>query len=276
MRIRISHSISYAYAEPARHITQILRLTPRDHDGQHVMSWRIEPTIDGRMRAGQDAYGNITHAFSADGPIQALTIEVRGLIETIDLAGVVRGAIERVPPEVFRRDTLLSAPDEAIRAFAEEATRSETVPLARMHALMEALHDEMACHETEDHLGVGAARAFATRAGIAQDVAHVFMACARHLGLPARYVSGYVADGADLRHADGAHAWAEVHVPGYGWIGFDSANGLCPIDTHARIACGLDYSDAAPVRGARQGGDGEALAVSVSAQQQAEHARANQ
>ena len=69
MRIRISHTISYAYAEPARHITQILRLTPRDHDGQHVMSWRIEPTVDGRLRAGQDAYGNIIHTFSADGPI---------------------------------------------------------------------------------------------------------------------------------------------------------------------------------------------------------------
>jgi transglutaminase-like putative cysteine protease len=265
MRIRISHSISYAYVEPARLITQILRLTPRDHDGQHVMSWRIEPTVDGRIRAGHDPYGNVTHTFSADGPISSLSIEVAGLIETTDLAGVVRGGVERVPPEVFRRDTLLSAPDEALRNFAVTATHAETTQLGRMHALMDALHDEMTCHETADRTGIGAAAAFAARAGIAQDLAHVFMACARQLGHPARYVSGYVARSDDLPHGNGAHAWAEAYLDDYGWIGFDCANGLCPIDTHIRVAAGLDFAEAAPVRGARQGGNGERLAVRVSA-----------
>lgn len=265
MRIRISHSISYAYAEPARHITQILRLTPRDHDGQHVMSWRIEPTIDGRIRLGQDAYGNVTHTFSADGPISHLSIEVNGLIETTDLAGVVRGGVERVPAEVFHRDTPLSAPDEALRAFAVEATRGAATPLARMHALMDGLHGEMTCLPTAERTGIGAAAAFAARAGIAQDLAHVFMACARHLGQPARYVSGYVAQSDALPRADGAHAWAEAYLDDYGWIGFDCANGLCPIDTHVRVAAGLDFADAAPVRGARKGGSDERLEVLVSA-----------
>lgn len=267
MRIRISHSISYAYAEPARQITQILRLTPRDHDGQHVMSWRIEPTIDGRIRTGQDPFGNLTHTFSADGPISGLAIQVSGLIETTDLAGVVRGGIERVPPEVFHRDTLLTTPDEALRGFAEEVATGSDSDLSKMHALMDTLHAEMTCHATEGRSGVGAAAAFVAREGIAQDVAHVFITCARHLGVPARYVSGYVAQTDALPHASGAHAWAEVHLDDYGWIGFDAANGLCPIDTHVRIAAGLDYADAAPVRGARKGGDGEALAVTVSARE---------
>jgi transglutaminase-like putative cysteine protease len=138
-----------------------------------------------------------------------------------------------------------------------------------MHALMDALHEEMTCQEPADRTGIGAAAAFAAREGIAQDLAHVFMACARHLGMPARYVSGYVAESPSLPHASGAHAWAEVHLDDYGWIGFDCANGLCPIDTHVRIASGLDYSDAAPVRGARKGGDGERLSVVVSARQAA-------
>lgn len=267
MRIRISHSIAYAYAEPARQITQILRLTPRDHDGQHVMSWRIEPTVDGRMRAGQDAYGNLTHTFSADGPISSLTIQVSGVIETTDLAGVVRGAHERVPAEVFHRDTLLTTPDEALRGFAQEATAGADSQLSRMHALMDALHAEMTCHPNGERTGLGASAAFKARAGIAQDIAHVFMTCARHLGLPARYVSGYVAESDVLPHANGAHAWAEAYLDDYGWIGFDSANGLCPIDTHIRVAAGLDFADAAPVRGARKGGDGENLAVLVSARQ---------
>ena len=275
MRIRISHSISYAYAEPARHITQVLRLTPRDHDGQHVMSWRIEPTVDGRLHAGQDPHGNIMHTFSADGPISSLAIQVSGLIETTDLAGVVRGGTERVPPQVFRRDTLLSAADEALRGFAQDTTRAAQTPLAKMHALMDTLHAEMTCLETADRVGIGAAKAFAERAGIAQDVAHVFMACARQLGMPARYVSGYVAESDGLPHANGAHAWAEAYLDDYGWIGFDSANGLCPIDTHVRIAAGLDFFEAAPVRGARKGGSGENLAVLVSATQAGER-HANQ
>ena len=101
------------------------------------------------------------------------------------------------------------------------------------------------------------------------------MACARHLGLPARYVSGYVAQSESLPHGNGAHAWAEVHLDEYGWIGFDCANGLCPIDTHVRVAIGLDYADAAPVRGSRQGGEGESLDVRVSARE-AEGRFANQ
>jgi len=265
MRIRISHSISYAYAEPARQITQILRLTPRDHDGQHVMSWRIEPNLDGRLRSGQDAHGNIVHSFYADGPISELTIRIDGVVETIDLAGVVRGGIERVPPEVYRRSTHLTEADEALRGFALEATSQADTQLSRMHALMDALHAEIACVEASGRTGIGAAAAFAAREGIAQDLAHIFMTCVRELDLPARYVSGYVAQSDTLRHANGAHAWAEVHLDDYGWIGFDCANGLCPIDTHVRVAVGLDYADAAPVRGARQGGEGENLAVLVSA-----------
>jgi transglutaminase-like putative cysteine protease len=240
MRIRISHSIAYAYAEPARHITQILRLTPRDHDGQHVMSWRIEPTVDGRLRAAQDAFGNIVHSFSADGPIAEMAIKVEGLIETSDLAGLLRGTAERVPVDVFLRDTLLTGPDEALRSFADDAAGEAGTPLSQMHALME---------------------------GIAQDIAHIFIACARHLGIPARYVSGYVAQSERLRHANGAHAWAEIHLDDYGWIGFDAANGLCPTDTHVRVATGLDFAGAAPVRGARAGGDGEALAIRISARE---------
>lgn len=265
MRIRIAHSIVYDYSEPARTITQILRLTPRDHDGQHVMSWRVVPTVDGRLRNGQDAYGNLTHTLSIDGPVTTMTIEVSGEIETTDLAGVVRGGVERVPPDVFRRDTILTAPDEALRNFAHESVRGSGSALSTMHALMGAVHEGLECLPTQSRTGIGAAAALKARAGIAQDIAHVFMACARHLGHPARYVSGYVARSDELAHGNGAHAWAEVFLDDYGWIGFDPANGLCPIDTHVRIAAGLDFFEAAPVRGARKGGSDEQLSVLVSA-----------
>jgi len=266
MRIRISHSIAYTYAEPVRQLRQVLRLTPRDHDGQHVMSWRIEPNIDGRLRAGQDPFGNIAHDFSADGPIESYAIAINGVVETVDLAGVVRGVVEKAPPDIFMRDTRLTQPDEALKTFALEAGGKGGSDLSRLHALMDAMHDAVACVPTGERTGIGASACLAAREGIPQDVAHLFMTCARVLGAPARYVSGYVAESETLAHADGAHAWAEAYLPDYGWIGFDCANGLCPIDTHVRVAAGLDYADAAPVRGARTGGSGESLLVEVRAQ----------
>lgn len=266
MRIRISHSIAYTYAEPVRQLRQVLRLTPRDHDGQHVMSWRIAPSIDGRLHAGQDPFGNIVHDFTAEGPIEGYIIEINGLVETIDLAGAVRGVVEKVPPDVFMRDTRLTQANEPLRALADKAANRDGGDLTRLHALMETIHRDLRCVPTDDHLGIGAAACAEAGEGIPQDVAHVFMTCARLLGVPARYVSGYVAASDTLPHADGAHAWAEAWLPDYGWLGFDAANGLCPIDTHVRVAAGLDYADAAPVRGARTGGHGESLLVEVSAQ----------
>lgn len=277
MRISISHAISYSYVEPARHITQILRLTPRDHDGQHVLSWRLEPTIDGRLRSSRDAYGNIVQSFSADGPITELSIHIDGEIETSDLAGVLRGNEERLSPEIFLRDTPLATADDALKEFARNATRNEATQLARMHALMETLHEEMTCVEANQRGGLGAALAFSTREGIAQDLAHVFMACARELGTPARYVSGYAVGRPEAPdYLAGAHAWAEAYLDDYGWIGFDAALGLCPTDGHVRVASGLDFSDAAPIRGARAGGDGETLSVVVSANEMAAARRGGQ
>ncbi|WP_332693801.1 transglutaminase family protein [Bosea sp. (in: a-proteobacteria)] len=266
MRIRISHSIAYAYAEPVRQLRQVLRLTPRDHDGQHVMSWRIEPNIDGRLRTGQDPFGNLVHDFSADGPIENYAIAINGMVETVDLAGVIRGVVEKVPPAVFMRDTRLAEPSAALREFADKAGSQGGSDLSRLHALMEAVHDHVDCVPTGERVGIGANACLEAREGIPQDVAHVFMTCARALGAPARYVSGYVAESETLPHAGGAHAWAEAYLPDYGWIGFDCANGLCPIDTHIRVAAGLDYADAAPVRGARTGGNGESLLIEVRAQ----------
>ena len=117
MRIRISHSIAYAYAEPARHITQILRLTPRDHDGQHVMSWRIEPNIDGRLRATQDPFGNIVHNFSADGPIEIRLREDGGhaVVEVADTGrGIPSTAVDLVWDELARADNARDVPGSGI------------------------------------------------------------------------------------------------------------------------------------------------------------------
>lgn len=266
MRIRIAHETVYSYAVPAHAVIQTLRLTPRNYEGQHILNWRIDVDQDARLDAHEDAFGNITHTFSCAGPIQTLTVRVDGLVETSDTAGVVRGAVERFPPGLYLRETALSAADPAIRSFAEARERPGD-RLSTLHALLDDLARDMTFDKDPTHASTTAAEAFALRRGVCQDFAHVFIAAARHLGIPARYVGGY------FLHADGTvdqeagHAWAEAHVPDLGWVGFDAANGLCPTEQHIRIACGLDYLNAAPIRGSRHGGEGEFLTVKVMVDQ---------
>ena len=161
--------------------------------------------------------GNILHCFTVDGPFNSLTTLVEGEVETFDTAGVVNGAIERFPPALFLRETALTATSADMREFAREATAGETSALDRLHALMNALHEAMTFDARATHVATPAERAFARREGVCQDFAHIFVACARTLEIPARYVSGY------LKRADGeaqtaGHAWAEAFVEGLGWV----------------------------------------------------------
>ena len=93
MRIRVVHETIYTYEQPARGLVQVLRLTPRDHDGQYVRGWRIDTTVDGRLTAREDGFGNVVHWFTPDEPADALTIRVTGEVDTDDTHGVVRGTV---------------------------------------------------------------------------------------------------------------------------------------------------------------------------------------
>ena len=105
--------------------------------------------------------------------------------------------------------------------------------------------------------------------GVCQDYAHIFIACARSGGVPARFVSGHFLRSDGRSSQEAGHAWAEAYVPGLGWVGFDAANCICTTDAHARVAIGLDYLGAAPVRGTRYGGGLETLTVAVKVDQAA-------
>src|ERR1700676_2625024 len=111
MRLRIAHSSVYRYDPPAAGVIQVLRLTPRNHEGQYVVRWRIDVSADARLTAHEDAFGNITHVFSADGPLSELRVEVDGEVETQNTEGLVRGAVERFPPSLFLRDTSMTQAD---------------------------------------------------------------------------------------------------------------------------------------------------------------------
>jgi len=265
MRIRIAHDTVYRYDEPVRGLTQILRLTPRDHDGQHVRRWRIEPSADGRLRPDEDSLGNILHVFSADSWVEELTIRVVGEVETSETHGIVRGAVERLPDAFYLRESPLATADEAIREFTADTAGDFTRdPLAGLHQLLAGLHREVTFDTAPTHAATTAVEAFALRRGVCQDLTHIFIAAARHLGVPARYVSGYFHRSDGVTEQEAGHAWAEAKVPGVGWIGFDAANGISAGEAHLRVAVGLDYLGAAPIRGSRYGGGSESLAVHIN------------
>ena len=102
------------------------------------------------------------------------------------------------------------------------------------------------------HTTTTATEAFALKRGVCQDLTHVFIAAARYLDIPARYVGGYFHRADGIVQQDAGHAWAEAYVPAIGWVAFDPASGICATDAHVRVAAGLDYLGAAPVRGARR------------------------
>src|ERR1700722_9654635 len=101
MRLRIRHELHHRYERPVKALIQNLRLTPRGHEGQHIVHWRIDLEASCRLRASQDAFGNIVHGFSMDGPLSELSIAAIGEVETFDTRGVVAGSVERFPPELY-------------------------------------------------------------------------------------------------------------------------------------------------------------------------------
>lgn len=271
MRICVAHETAYRYDPPCTGVIQTLRLTPRNHAGQYVVNWRIDVSADCRLEPQQDAFGNVIHAISVAGPLSELRLLAEGEVETQDTAGMVRGAVERFPPTLFLRETALTHADKAILVYAAQFPRpAASNTLATLHELLAQLHQDIAFDAQASSAAPSAADAFRAARGISQDLAHIFIAVARALGVPARYVAGYFrGEGALAENGNlsAGHAWAEAHVPNLGWVAFDPAAGVCATDQHVRVAIGLDYLGAAPVRAAHYGGAQEDVAVKLNVTQ---------
>lgn len=263
MRIRIDHATRYDYASPARFIIQSLRLTPSSNEGQQVRDWRLETDVDARLRRSEDAFGNIVHTLYTERSASALTIRVSGEVATADTGGMVRGIREKLAPQVFLRSTPMTAPDRGLSAFASKAAGKGGV-LDRAHSLMAAIRDRIVYDAGFYEAARPAAEAFARGHGVCQDHAQIFIACARRLGIPARYVSGHLCRTDGQVDQEASHAWAEAYIEDLGWVGFDAANGVCPDDAYVRVAVGLDALGAAPIRGTSYGGGAETLSVRLS------------
>jgi transglutaminase-like putative cysteine protease len=225
---------------------------------------------DARLRESRDGYGNVTHMLYVDKPTQQLSISLTGLVLTENQAGIVRGIASDLPPQVFLRETPLTRPGHHLCGFAADLNKSKAPPLDRLHQLNRLLHSSLKFDAQATSTETTAEQAFSAAHGVCQDFAHIFIALAREMGTPTRYVSGhlYRRDGAGLQEA--SHAWAEAYVEDLGWVAFDPTHGMSTDENYVRVACGLDYRDASPISGARLGGGEERLAVEVKVSGQSE------
>lgn len=225
-----------------------------------MLAWRIDVSVEGVLKPFTDAHGNLAHVFYADGAVSELVLHVSGEVITTDTTGIVSGTPEPLPKAIYLRTTPLTEADAAIRTLAKSCRDPD--PVAEAHRLMLAVHERVAFDPDVTHPSTDAATAFRLGRGVCQDLAQILIAAARHLGRPARYVSGHYAP-PDHPEQEAAHAWAELALPGLGWVAFDPTHGVCAGEAHVRVAVGFDSADAAPIRGARRGGGAETLQVSV-------------
>ncbi|MEZ5796599.1 MAG: transglutaminase family protein [Paracoccaceae bacterium] len=265
MRLTVNHVTTYRYDTPVRSVVQSHRLTPSAFDGQKVLDWEIRVTGGVPGASFRDGAGDRVQGWTVAGPVDEIVVTVAGTVETQDLSGLLRGHRETVPPDCYLRETEMTAADAALTALAGQVEAGDRLGLA--HALSQAISDAIAYRPGATHARTTAAEALAQGEGVCQDHAHALIACARVQGMPARYVSGYLCATGDGTPHEAAHAWAELFVPGLGWVGFDPANRCCPDARYIRLGSGFDARSAAPIRGIARGGASaapEALDVAVA------------
>jgi transglutaminase-like putative cysteine protease len=264
MKLQIEHETTFTYDAPVREGVGEARLRPRDEGEQRVLSFRLVLDPATPLDAIVDRFGNTIHCYSVLPPHRRLVVTATSVVATSG------DPLLRAPPPTLlqRRDFLSPSPyvplTAELLAFAREHAHEGDEVEATARALMAAIYTTCVYEPGTTDISTAADAVLAGRRGVCQDFAHLMLALCRSLGLPARYVSGYLADMEQPPDAVlASHAWAEVFLEGHGWLGLDPTHNRAIGPRYARVAIGRDYADAAPVRGVFKGGAKQKLAVRV-------------
>lgn len=263
MRIYVRHQTTYSYTNAIPYSIQEVRMWPIASANQHIIHWAIKGETFADLPFLEDGYGNRVHTHTVNRWHDRSLVLVEGEVETSDQDGVIDNGPETLPTGFYLRSTPYTQATPEIHDFARDAIQDNGHSLPdRLDRLMNAIRERVDYQVGVTFVNTTAEEALHQRAGVCQDHAHLFIACCRALNIPARYVSGYLFTGEELE-IEAAHAWAEAYDPDLGWIGFDVANRCRASILYVRVAIGLDYSYAAPIRGIWRGGGSEALDVRV-------------
>jgi transglutaminase-like putative cysteine protease len=287
MILHATHTTTYTYSEAVSLCNSEVFLTPRATRIQKVLDHTlvIHPATDCRV-PGRDYFGNEVTYFSIDEPHQQLSITANSVVEMGDSEPIHPGL---TPPweqvrEVVRRAE--SADSFDALQFIFESPRVAAVPEIAPFAaacfppgrpLLEAtlhlcrrINGEFKYRQGATTIATSVDQVLKSRQGVCQDFSHVMIACLRSLGLPARYVSGYLRSRPGAAGAQASHAWVSAFCPGFGWFDFDPTNNVMPHGDHVTIAWGRDYSDVPPVKGVALGGGKQVIEVAVEVRTRSE------
>lgn len=262
MRLNISHCTEYEYSAPVPYALQQLRLMPKTSAGQVVRSWRTE-TEGARSEASFiDQHNNHVELLCYEPGCESVRIVSEGQVDTSDINGVIGRHGGYAPIWYFNRTTPHTRAGPHIRALIKSLGKVSGNDTGELHALSARILETVEYKIGETDFATQAEEALEAGHGVCQDHAHIFIGAARAMGYPARYVGGYLLMD-DRVEQEAGHAWAEAHVDGLGWVGFDVSNGVSPDERYVRASTGLDYTEAAPISGMTFGGATEKMTVSL-------------
>ena len=266
MLLSINHLTRYHFDEPVAHGLQRLRLTPKATSGQSILDW--EMTLEGATVEAEyeDQNHNKTTLIALNPGTRELTVTCRGSVQTADQSGVIGRHAGHLPLWHFLDNTPATRPGPRMRALVASLPVEDNL-VTTLHRLSGLVIDVVEYAAGHTNAETTAEESLIAARGVCQDHAQIFVGCARMLGIPARYVSGYLMMD-DRVEQEASHAWAEAHIDGLGWVGFDVSNGISPDPRYVRVATGRDYREAAPMTGISYGGKDTAMHVRLAVERQ--------
>ena len=254
MRLMVNHQTHYSYSEMASNSIQYIKMMPFDNAHQNIISWDI--SVPGEKQIKRDAFNNLWMTSSQRFAYQQMTIMAQGIVELNPRTE--NGLSDQMAPYLFLQPTPSTMCNAEMKEFAHRY-----VPIIHRENLMilaAAILEYMPYSPQTTDVNTSAIEAFQSGQGVCQDHSHVFIAMCKSLGVPARYVSGYLYV-PDMSHL-ASHAWVEVFLNEM-WYCFDISNQLFKPSSHIYVAIGRDYWDVAPIRGVREQGGLETMQTIV-------------
>lgn len=267
MRLSIRHTTRYNFSDPVVHALQRLRLTPKATQGQKILSWNMDFECAQRELEYDDQHFNRVTLLSIEPGAREVVVRCEGVVDTEDRSGVIGQHSGHLPLWSFLSQTPLTRPGAQVKQMLRSYSGNSGDKVEFLHALSSRILENVEYKTGETNVDTTAEEAWVRGGGVCQDHAHIFIGAARAMDIPARYVSGYLMMD-DRIDQEATHAWAEAHVDGLGWVGFDVSNGISPDPRYVRVATGRDYRDAAPITGISFGSASQSLHVEVAVEQQ--------
>ncbi len=275
MLIDITHTTRFTYTDAIEESIMQAWLEPRTDRDQRALQFRLLVLPDTEINAYRDGFGNTIHAFSVLAPHRALTVTARSRVETLLVNPFAPPSRPALDPDAVDAWPYLQfggpvmRTDEVASLAARFRPDGDGQVWDALRGLMHYIYEAFEYQAEVTTVTSTVEDLLALRKGVCQDFAHLMIAITRAMGIPARYVSGYILSrsGDGARGAAASHAWCEALIPGYGWRGFDPTNDVLAADSHVKVGIGRNYRDVPPTRGIYRGMAEEDIAVAVETTQ---------